>query len=53
MHQLVVLGLEDGFRRNAAIAARLPALEEAVRQGRATPFAASRELLVLFGTRVN
>ena len=48
MRELVALGLEDSFRRNAAIAARLPQLQEAVSQGRATPFAASRELLALF-----
>jgi LAO/AO transport system kinase len=48
MRELVALGLEDAFRHNAAIAARLPELQEAVRQGRATPFAASRELLALF-----
>jgi len=51
MHELVTLGLEDAFRRDAAIAARLPGLEDAVRQGRATPFAASRELLALFRTK--
>ena len=51
MRQLVALGLEDAFRQNAAIAARLPACEEAVRQGRATPFAASRELLALFRSK--
>ena len=51
MRELVALGLEDAFRRNAAIAARLPGLEDAVRQGRATPFAASRELLALFRPR--
>ena len=48
MHELVANGLEDAFRRDAAIAGRLPVLEQAVRQGRATPFAASRELLALF-----
>jgi len=48
MRELVALGLEDAFRRDAAIAARQAQLQEAVRQGRATPFAASRELLALF-----
>ena len=51
MRELLALGLEDAFRRDAATAARLPALEEAVRHGRATPFAASRELLALFRRR--
>jgi LAO/AO transport system kinase len=48
MRELVALGLEDAFLHDSAIAARLPALEEAVRLGCATPFAASRELLRLF-----
>ncbi len=51
MHELVALGLEDAFRRDAAIAARWPELQAAVREGRATPFAASRELLALFRAR--
>jgi LAO/AO transport system kinase len=51
MRELVALGLEDAFRHNAAIAARLPELQEAVRQGRTTPFAASRELLALFRSK--
>ncbi len=48
MHELVVLGLEGAFHRDSAVALRLPGLEEAVRQGRATPFTASQELLALF-----
>ncbi|MGO9260717.1 MAG: methylmalonyl Co-A mutase-associated GTPase MeaB [Bryobacteraceae bacterium] len=48
MRELVALGLEDAFRHHAGIAARLPELQEAVRQGLTTPFAASRELLALF-----
>jgi LAO/AO transport system kinase len=48
MRELVALGLEDAFLHDSAIAARLPALEESVRLGCATPFAASRELLRLF-----
>jgi LAO/AO transport system kinase len=51
MRELLALGLEDSFRRDAAVAARLPELQEAVRQGRATPFAASRELLALFHSK--
>jgi len=43
-----MLGLEELFRRNGAVAARLPVLREEVHGGRMTPFAASRELLALF-----
>jgi LAO/AO transport system kinase len=48
MNELVKLGLEESFRRNPAIAERLPDLKDAVSQGRMTPFAASRKLLALF-----
>jgi LAO/AO transport system kinase len=48
MNELVMLGLEESFRRDAQVSSRWPALQDAVRQGRATPFAASRELLTLF-----
>jgi len=48
MNELVGLGLEAAFRDDPRIAARLPFLQEEVREGRATPFAASRELLALF-----
>jgi LAO/AO transport system kinase len=48
MNELMMLGLEDLFHRNRAVAARLPLLREEVRTGRMTPFAASRELLALF-----
>jgi LAO/AO transport system kinase len=48
MHELTGLGLDSLFRRHPAVAARLPLLEEEVRTGRKTPFAASRELLALF-----
>jgi LAO/AO transport system kinase len=48
MKELIALGLEDSFRRHAAVAARMPELEDAVSRGQATPFAASRELLDLF-----
>jgi len=47
MRELITLGLEDSFRRNPAVAHRLPDLRDAVSQGRMTPFAASRELLAL------
>jgi LAO/AO transport system kinase len=45
MRELVTLGLEARFR--ADVAARLPEMEQAVREGQVTPFAASRELLAL------
>jgi LAO/AO transport system kinase len=48
MEELTMLGLEELFRGNHAVAARLPQLREDVHQGRITPFAASRELLALF-----
>jgi LAO/AO transport system kinase len=53
MNELTILGLEDLFRRNGAVAARLPVLREDVRAGRVTPFAASRELLALFRLQAN
>jgi len=48
MRELVILGLEGELRRDRAVALKLPELEENVRLGRATPFAASREVLSLF-----
>ncbi len=48
MNELVMLGLEESFRRDPHVAARWPELQEDVRQGRATPFATSRELLGAF-----
>jgi LAO/AO transport system kinase len=48
MNELTVLGLGEMFHRNRAVAERFPRLQEEVRTGRTTPFAASRELLALF-----
>lgn len=48
MNELVMLGLEESFRGDARVAARWPELQQAVLQGRVTPFAASRELLGSF-----
>jgi LAO/AO transport system kinase len=48
MRELVFLGLERELRKSRTVARRLAELEEDVRRGRATPFAASRELLALF-----
>ena len=46
--ELIQLGLADLFRNDATVASCLPAVQDAVRAGRMTPFAASRELLVHF-----
>jgi LAO/AO transport system kinase len=51
MNELVMLGLEESFRTDHAVASRLPRLREEVRLGHVTPFAASRELLNLFRSR--
>ena len=48
MEELTMSGLDEIFRGDRAVAGRLPTLQEEVRQGRTTPFAASRELLDLF-----
>ena len=48
MRELTSLALDELFRSNRAVARRLPLLEEEVRLGRTTPFAASRELIGLF-----
>jgi GTPase len=48
LRELIVLGLEESFRRDPRISARLPELRDAVSRSRMTPFAASRELLALF-----
>ncbi len=48
MNELLKLGLEESFHADRAVAARLPVLQEEVRRGRMTPFAASRELLRMF-----
>ncbi len=51
MNELVMLGQEESFRTDKAVASRHPQLREEVRLGRVTPFAASRELLNLFRSR--
>jgi LAO/AO transport system kinase len=50
MTELVMLGLQESFGADRAVASRLPELREEVRRGQVTPFAASRELLRLFHT---
>jgi LAO/AO transport system kinase len=46
--ELISQGIEREFRSHRAVAHRLPELERAMREGKATPSAASRELLSLF-----
>ena len=48
MRELIATGLEDRFRNDKHVAARLPELEESVRAGRITSFAAARQLLSTF-----
>jgi LAO/AO transport system kinase len=48
MNELLMMGLEESFRADPAVSSRLPQLQEEVRQGAITPFAASRDLLHLF-----
>jgi LAO/AO transport system kinase len=48
MNELVRLGITDAFQRDPTVSARFPALQDEVREGRVSPFAASRELLALF-----
>jgi LAO/AO transport system kinase len=48
MNELMMLGLEASFRSDRGVASRLPLLQEEVRRGQMTPFAASRELLRIF-----
>jgi LAO/AO transport system kinase len=53
MNELIAGGLEEAFRRDHAVAARLPSLQAAVDRGQITPLAASRELLALFESKEN
>jgi len=46
--ELISQGIEREFRMHRAVARRLPEMEVAVREGKVTPSAASRELLSLF-----
>jgi LAO/AO transport system kinase len=48
MRELIHLGLEDQFREDARVAARLPRAIEDVRRGHMSSFSAARELLALF-----
>lgn len=48
LHELIALGLRDRFRADPAVGRRLPEIEAAVRESRATAFGAARELLELF-----
>jgi len=48
MQELVMMELQQEFQSHPAVASRLPELKKAVRDGKLSPFAASRELLGLF-----
>jgi len=48
MRELISIGLEDIFRTDRDIAARLPKMESEVKEGRTSAFAAARELLAFF-----
>ncbi len=48
MRELVALGLDEAFRADPAVAARLPETEAAVAEGRTTAVAAARALLARF-----
>ena len=51
MHELIAIGLEDLFRADPSVTARLPQLQAAVQNGSMTPFAVARELLSTFGQK--
>jgi LAO/AO transport system kinase len=53
MRQLISADLESAFHRDTEIAARLPQIENEVRKGELTPFAAARALLDAFHDRMN
>ena len=48
MNELLLTGIEDSFRNDPNVAARLPLLRDEVCRGEITPFAASRNLLRLY-----
>lgn len=50
MHKAIEEGLMDWFRRDPAVVAMLPGLEEAVRTGRTSPFQAADDLLKILRT---
>jgi LAO/AO transport system kinase len=47
MHELVAGGLQELWRKDAAVTARLSQLEDAVREGRTSAFAAARDAIAL------
>ena len=48
MWERIDAGLREAFRQHAAVRQKLPALSDAVLQGRQVPSAAARELLAVF-----
>ncbi len=51
MKDALLYGLEEEFRRDAAVNGRLAAMQQDVLAGRSSPFHAARELLALFRRR--
>jgi LAO/AO transport system kinase len=51
MEELIAIGLQDAFRRDADVAALLPTQQAAVESGRMAPLAASNELLAIFQSK--
>ena len=48
MRELVSTGLEDLFRADTAVQARIPVLEQEVQAGNVSSFRAARELISIF-----
>jgi LAO/AO transport system kinase len=48
MKDAVLYGLEEEFRRDAAVNGRLAAMQQDVLQNKLSPFRAARELMSLF-----
>ena len=48
LNELLLAGIEESFRNDPKVAARLPLLKDEVQRGAATPFAAGRDLLRLY-----
>jgi len=51
MQELITIGLEQAFRRDAYVAGCLPALQSAVERGEATPLSAASQLLERFHSK--
>ena len=51
MQELIALGLEDSFRQDVQVSARLPMMRTAVDRGQMTPLAAANQLLRIFHSK--